>query len=166
MTDYGDVGSDSDSFEEDSPEYYQPISAEVDDGELEFSNGENSNSDDNENSEQFDPQHSLPNGYARYMENGVLSLDLSDDEDNNVEEEEERTREESDMAIRRAFREDESRRNAPLTPENSIRVIEAMREISFGGLAPEWASQIPEDQWINQLRGLRQSSQASSAVQD
>lgn len=161
MTDYDGVDSDSDSvgLEDDSPEYYQPISAEVDDGE-------NLNSDDYENSEQFDPQHSLPNGYASYMENGVLSLDLSDEEGNNVEEEEERMREESDMAIRRAFREDENRRNAPLTPENSIRVIEAMREISFAGLAPDWASQIPEDQWINQLRGLRRSSQASSSVQD
>lgn len=167
LTDNGGVGSDSDSIGDDSPEYYQPISAEADDGELKFFNGENPIIDDDE---QFDPQHSLPNGYASYMENGVLSLNLRDDEDNIVEEdddeEEERTREESDMAIRRAFREDENRRNAPLTPENSLRVTEAMRGISFGGIAPDWAGQIPEDQWINQLRGLRRSSQVSSVVQD
>lgn len=100
------------------------------------------------------------------MENGVLSLDLSDEDDIEEDDEEERIMEESDMAIQRAFREDETRRNAPLTPENSMRVIEAMRGVSFGGLAPDWAAQVPEDQWINQLRNLRRPSPATSGVHD
>nr|XP_027111918.1 uncharacterized protein LOC113731067 [Coffea arabica] len=75
----------------------------------------NSNSDDDSGSD-----HRLPNGYVHCMENGVSSLDLSSDdegerEQKEVEEDEElRMREESDVAIQRAFREDENRRNARL----------------------------------------------------
>ena len=103
--------------------------------------------------------HRLPNGsWGHVAENGVSSLDLNDDVEEEQELEEESIREASDSAIRRAFREDESRRNAPLTPENTMRVMEAMRGVSLGGLAPDWAGHVPEDRWIDQLRRLRQSS--------
>lgn len=75
-------------------------------------------------------------------------------------------REVSDTAIRRAFREDESRRNAPLTAENAMRVREAMRGVSFAGLAPDWAHQVPEDQWIDRLRRLRQPQPQPAPVQN
>ncbi|PPD66692.1 hypothetical protein GOBAR_DD36426 [Gossypium barbadense] len=64
----------------------------------------------------------------------------------------------------RAFREDERRRNAPLTAENAMRVREAMRGVAFAGLTPDWANQIPEDRWIDQLRRLRQPQRPSSTV--
>ncbi|CAL5358940.1 unnamed protein product [Camellia sinensis] len=68
----------------------------------------------------------LPNGYANPVEIGVSLIDLSDDEDtkSNEEDDDERLREVTDSAIRRAFREDESRRNAPLTVETATRVME------------------------------------------
>ncbi|KAL0378679.1 UNVERIFIED_CONTAM: hypothetical protein Sradi_3173400 [Sesamum radiatum] len=56
---------------------------------------------------------------------------------------------ELERAIERSFREDERRRNAPLTAENAVRLMEAMRGISLGGGAPDWAGQVPEDQWID-----------------
>ena len=64
----------------------------------------------------------------------------SEDEE---EEEEERMIEASESAIRRAFSEDENRRNAPLSAENAVRVMEAMRGVSFGGTVPAWAAQFP-----------------------
>ncbi|XP_059626426.1 uncharacterized protein LOC132269295 [Cornus florida] len=139
-------GSDSDSNHEDSPEYYQPIS--IGEGDL----SDQSNSD--QNSDEDSDLHPLPNGYARCVENRMSILDLSEDEESE-EEEEERIGEASDSAMLRAIREDENRRNAPLTAENATRVMEAMRGISFGGLAPDWADQVPENQWINRLRRLR-----------
>ena len=90
----------------------------------------------------------------------MSSLDLSDDEEreiNGEEEDEVRVREAADSAIRRAFREDERRRNAPLEPETATRVMEVMRGVSFSGLAPDWADRVPEDQWIDQLRRLRRT---------
>nr|GMD15747.1 uncharacterized protein LOC109173699 [Ipomoea batatas] len=70
-------------------------------------------------------------------------------------------------AIRRAFRDDDSRRSAPLTAENTMRVMEAMRGVSFGGVAPDWAGRVPESQWIQQLRTIRQSSvTTTSAMHD
>ncbi|XP_028121261.1 uncharacterized protein LOC114318544 [Camellia sinensis] len=59
----------------------------------------------------------LANGYTNPVEIGVSSIDLSDDEDtkSNEEDDDERMREVTDSVIRRAFREDESRQNAPLT---------------------------------------------------
>jgi solute carrier family 25 iron transporter 28/37 len=56
----------------------------------------------------------------------------------------------------RAFREDESRRNAPLTPENATRVMEAMRGVSLGSFVPDWAGGVGGEQWIDELRRLRQ----------
>ncbi|XP_058110397.1 uncharacterized protein LOC131253427 [Magnolia sinica] len=87
-------------------------------------------------------------------ENGISNLNLNDDDEE--EEEEERMRRASESAISRAFREDESRRNAPLTPENSSRIINAMRGVSFHGFPPDWAGNVPEDQWLDQLQRLRE----------
>ncbi|XP_057811878.1 uncharacterized protein LOC131026125 [Salvia miltiorrhiza] len=69
--------------------------------------------------------HQQPNGW---VENGVSSLDIISDEDadEDVEKEVEEATE-SERAIERAFREDEARRNAPLTAENSGRVMDAIR---------------------------------------
>ncbi|KAF5931538.1 hypothetical protein HYC85_027709 [Camellia sinensis] len=68
----------------------------------------------------------LANGYTNPVEIGVSSIDLSDDEDtkSNEEDDDERMREVTDSAIRRAFREDESHRNALLTVEMATRVME------------------------------------------
>ncbi|KAH6814504.1 hypothetical protein C2S51_023522 [Perilla frutescens var. frutescens] len=150
--DNGICGSDSDSNPDDSADYYQPISTgeDSDDG-----GGDSSVQDPNTNF------HQLPNGS---MENGVSSLDISDDDEDEEKEFEEAT--ESERAIERAFRDDEARRNAPLTAENSDRVMEAMRRISFGGGAPDWAGQIPEDQWIDRLRSSTRQSSATSAAID
>ncbi|XP_028121417.1 uncharacterized protein LOC114318687 [Camellia sinensis] len=95
--------------------------------------------------------------YANLVEIGVSSIDLSDNEDtkSNEEDDDKRMREVTDSAIRRAFREDESRRNALLTAETATRVMKAMRGVSFGGFAPDWANRVLEDQWINQIRRLR-----------
>ncbi|MED6179592.1 hypothetical protein PIB30_002417 [Stylosanthes scabra] len=149
-------GSDSDTNSGDeaaAEEYYQPISG-FDDG---------SGQSDGENGVEF---HQVPNGYCLQhngvAENGISSLDRNDvvenksnsSEDEEEEEEEERNRREE---IRRAFSEDESRRNAPLSEENATRVMEAMRGVSFGGVAPDWADRVPEDRWIDQLRRLRVS---------
>ncbi|GFZ01558.1 hypothetical protein Acr_15g0001670 [Actinidia rufa] len=150
-------GSDSDTYSDGSPEYYQPITAAA-------SGDDEEDVSDHENSDQFSDAdssfHRLPNGYAHGVENGMSSLDLSDDEEreiNGEEEEEVRVREAADSAIRRAFREDERRRNAPLEPETATRVMEVMRGVSFSGLAPDWADRVPEDQWIDQLRRLRRT---------
>ncbi|KAL2333025.1 hypothetical protein Fmac_014238 [Flemingia macrophylla] len=135
-------GSDSDANSDDAPEYYQPISAVDDDGSY-----------DGEHGGEF---RQLPNGFAVHgvAENGISSLDLekgSSDEEEEVEELDERGREE----IERALKEDEERRNAPLTAENATRVMEAMRGVSFAGVVPDWAARDPDDEWIDQLRRLR-----------
>ncbi|KAI3781358.1 hypothetical protein L2E82_11371 [Cichorium intybus] len=146
-------GSDTDTIPDESPEYYEPISASaVDDDD---SSDQNS---DNDHEPNF---HRLPNGDARCLQNGINSLDLSDEEEEAEEEheEEERMRE----AMQRAFTEDENRRRAPLTPENATRVMEAMRGISFGGLAPDWAGQVPEDRWIDQLTSIRQPPSSTAS---
>ncbi|XP_030464415.1 uncharacterized protein LOC115683906 [Syzygium oleosum] len=153
-------GSDTDSNPDEPAEYYQPISA-VDDAS-------------SESDSSADLPQRLPNGYC--VDNGVSSLsvndsfelksseeDEADDDEEEVaeEEEEERAREAYDAAMRRAFRDDETRRNAPLTPHAATRVMEAMRGVSFGGLAPDWAQSVPEDQWIERLQRLRQPPHAS-----
>jgi hypothetical protein len=120
-----------------------------------------------------DRHHGLTNGayYTRSeeaAENGIASLQVNDDVEEKSSEDEEEERmgpmlEASDSDILRAFREDESRRNAPLTTENATRVMEAMRGVSFGGVAPDWVGQVPEDQWIDRLRRLRQPPQRTSS---
>ncbi|CAL5436498.1 unnamed protein product [Camellia sinensis] len=67
----------------------------------------------------------LANDCTNPVEIGVFSIDLSNDEDiiSNEEDDDERMREVTDSAIRRAFREDESRWNAPLTAETATRVM-------------------------------------------
>ncbi|KAG6680961.1 hypothetical protein I3842_13G068900 [Carya illinoinensis] len=148
-------GSDSDTNPDEAPEYYQPISA-VDDDEV---------SSDEDHASGLH-QHLTNGGYYTQSEeagNGIASLEINDD----LEEEEEKSSEDEeeermslasdpDSAVVRAFREDESRRNAPLTPENATRVMEAMRGVSFGGVAPDWVGHVPEAQWIDRLRRLRQ----------
>ncbi|CAA0842365.1 Unknown protein [Striga hermonthica] len=143
----GICGSDSDSNSDGTPEYYQPISTVNNGGEQEYEDEDGELSDQ----DQIHHFHRLPNGLS--------SLDLSDDED----EEEAAAASESERAIERAFREDERRRNAPLTAENAVRVMEAMRGISFGAVSPDWAAQIPEDQWTERLRRLRGPSATTSA---
>lgn len=168
-------GSDSDTnFDVDdddaAPEYYQPISA-ADDDEDSGPISDSADEDRHANGEAEFQSRPLSNGNynASRAENGMTSLCLNDDVERNKscsedeeeeEEEEERMRETADSAITRAFREDENRRNAPLTAENATRVMEAMRGISFGGVAPDWADRIPENQWIDQLRRPRQPPQA------
>ncbi|TKY47206.1 hypothetical protein E2542_SST29263 [Spatholobus suberectus] len=143
-------GSDSDANSDDAQEYYQPISAVEDGG-----------SSDGEHRGDF---RQLPNGFVVHgvAENGISSLDLNDgvekssSDEGEEEEEEERSREE----FERAVREDENRRNAPLTAENATRVMEAMRGVSFAGAVPDWAAGDPDDRWIDQLRRLTRSSNA------
>lgn len=158
-------GSDSDTNRDEAPEYYQPISA-VDDDDDEDEEGLS----DQVNSDEEHHYPSLSNGYVNRLENGISSIHVVDssaeEEEEEVEVEVERMREASDTAIRRAFREDESRRNAPLTQENALRVREAMRGVSFSGLTPDWANQVPEDRWIDHLRRLRQPQRPSSTVQN
>ncbi|XP_028126301.1 WD repeat-containing protein JIP5-like [Camellia sinensis] len=86
----------------------------------------NSNDDSDGDSDDDSVFPHLANGYANPVEIGVSSIDLSDDEDtkNNEEDDDERMRDVTDSAIRRAFREDESRLNAPLTAETATRVME------------------------------------------
>lgn len=145
-------GSDTDTIPDESPEYYEPISSSA--IEDDDSSDQNSDTDHELNF------HRLPNGEARCVQNGINSLDLSDEDDEEDEhEEEERMRE----AMQRAFREDESRRRAPLTPENTTRVMEAMRGISFPGMAPDWAGRVPEDRWIDQLTGIRQPPSSTAS---
>ncbi|XVF05808.1 hypothetical protein REPUB_Repub05bG0204700 [Reevesia pubescens] len=150
-------GSDSDTNHDEAPEYYQPISAVDDDDDDDEAEAEAEA--DQVNSDEEHHYHNLSNGYV----NGISSLHV-DDVAAEEQDEEERMREVSDTAIRRAFREDESRRNAPLTPENAMRVREAMRGVSFTGLTPDWANQVPEDRWIDQLRRSRQSQRPSSTA--
>lgn len=76
-----------------------------------------------------------------------------------TEEEETETVTTPDSEIRTAFEEDERRRRSPLLVENAARVMEAMRAISFPGTAPDWASDVNEDRWVDQLRRLRSTSQ-------
>lgn len=145
-------GSDSDTNidEDDAAEYYQPVSAvDSEDEEQQL-----------ENDAVVSHSQMLPNGViVNPAQRGMSSLQLNDDVEGNHysdDEEESETVEGSDSEITRAFREDESRRNAPLTPENATRVMEAMRGISFAGVAPDWAGRVPEDNWIDRLRRLRQ----------
>ncbi|GLJ16035.1 hypothetical protein SUGI_0266080 [Cryptomeria japonica] len=72
--------------------------------------------------------------------------------DTEEEEEEDRLREEAQKAIREANRADAERRNAPLPPQTSSAIMNAMRGISLQGFRPDWVDTVPEHQWIDQLR--------------
>ncbi|KAI3951382.1 hypothetical protein MKW92_048270 [Papaver armeniacum] len=61
--------------------------------------------------------------------------------------------------ISRAFREDENRPKSPSTPENSNRIMDAMRGISVGLFRIGVINQVLEANWIDQLRNLRQQQQ-------
>ncbi|PON77999.1 hypothetical protein PanWU01x14_023530 [Parasponia andersonii] len=170
--------SDTNLDEDDASEYYQPISAvDDDDHDDNDDNDEDRHGDQNGYGNDVAGLHSHlhSNGYrVRQAENGVSSLGLNDDverssksssedeeeEEEEEEDDEERMREAADSAVVRAFREDENRRNAPLTTENAMRVMEAMRGVSFGGVAPDWADRVAENNWVDQLRRLRHPPQA------
>ncbi|XP_008808035.2 uncharacterized protein LOC103720210 [Phoenix dactylifera] len=160
--------SDADSDVAGPDGYYRPISA--------YDDRSASDSDDdgggfgvsfpvrsNGGSGPIHGQNSNPGFFQIHMVNGVSGLDLNGDgegggmeeDDHNDEEEEEERAREREASISRAFREDESRRSAPLTPENAARIVDAMRGVSFQGIPPDWVNRVPEDQWVNQLRGLR-----------
>ncbi|KAL6003104.1 hypothetical protein ACLOJK_023327 [Asimina triloba] len=136
-------------------EGYRPISPLSDDDDDERINGQDLISHVGElNSVDF--QTPLPcNGHSS-VENGVSNLNLTSDEEEEEKEEEETIRRASELAITRAFREDDSRRSAPLTPENASRIVDAMRGISFPGFPPDWAAHVPEDEWMDRLQGLRE----------
>ncbi|XP_028057930.1 uncharacterized protein LOC114261816 [Camellia sinensis] len=139
-------GSSFDTNYDNLPKYYQPISVGGDKEDEE--NASNQSNFDRNTDDEFD---------SHCIENGIWSLDLSNDKErktNEAEEEEERMRKVSDSAILRALREDKRRLNASLAPEIATRVMEAMHGVSFSGLAPSWADQLLEDQWFNQLRRL------------
>ncbi|KAM0953803.1 hypothetical protein DsansV1_C01g0003841 [Dioscorea sansibarensis] len=137
-----DSDVDSDGSVEDA--YYHPISADSDDGG-DLENGHPSSS-------VLPPNvHDPNNGYQ------IGSLDLNGEGDGESEEEEEMERE-REASISRAFLEDEGRRSAPLTEENAARVLEAMRGVVFPGVVPDWAGEIAEERWVDQLRRLRGES--------
>ncbi|XP_010457862.1 PREDICTED: uncharacterized protein LOC104739266 [Camelina sativa] len=151
------AGSDSDSNSVDgSQDYYEPISA-VDQ--------ENDGSDEEDS---YHPigggdgfSHGLSNGHCMIpeTEERISSISINADAESEEEAETEaETETETESEIRRAFEEDERRRRSPLIEENAVRVMEAMRAISFPGTAPDWASDVNEDRWIDQLQRLRSTS--------
>lgn len=153
------AGSDSDSNSVDEPQdYYEPISAVDLDGE---------HNDEEEEEDNYLPINGdgFSNGHCTIPEavDGMSSVSInghaeakSDDTEVETETETETT---PDSEIRTAFEEDERRRRSPLLVENAARVMEAMRAISFPGTAPDWASDVNEDRWVDQLRRLRSTSQ-------
>ncbi|KAL5709802.1 hypothetical protein ACHQM5_020445 [Ranunculus cassubicifolius] len=164
----GESDDDSETnINSDGDDYYQPISA-VDDSTSDREEGEEHifNESNGGNSVNSIPSLGSPNnchdlglsnGHTRGMN---FNEEETEDGETSEAEEEERRRE----AIRRAFREDETRRNARLPRENATRIMNAMREISFGGFTPVWADQVPEHQWINQLERLRLQAPTLSAA--
>ncbi|KAI3891757.1 hypothetical protein MKX03_020895 [Papaver bracteatum] len=94
----------------------------------------------------------------------MFSDALTEPEIDDEEEEEDVIEESTNSEISRAFREDENRRKAPLTPENTNRIMDAMRGISLQGFVPDWSNQVPESNWIDQLRNLRQQQQPLSST--
>ncbi|CAL5350814.1 unnamed protein product [Camellia sinensis] len=94
-------------------------------GYIQNSDGDSDDDSDGDSDDDSVFPH-LANGYTNPVEIEVSSIDLSDDEDtkSNEEDDDERMREVTDSAIRRVFREDESRRNAPLTAKTATRVME------------------------------------------
>lgn len=110
--------------------------------------------------------HDSANPLFSDLNGSVSALDLNGDGryDEGFEEEEERAREREEDLMQRAFVEDERRRNAPLTTENAVRVMDAMRGISFLGFPPDWAGRVSEDRWIGHLSRLRTTEDQSSAT--
>ncbi|KAI3908457.1 hypothetical protein MKX01_009259 [Papaver californicum] len=141
--------SETNNLVDDGPDYYQPISTDDDENEEENNN--------------YDEFQMISNGRIE-PEIGIHTLDLNSDgdEEETIEVEEAAA---SNSEISRAYMEDENRRNAPLTPENSSRIMDAMRGISFqGGFVPDWINQVPDDRWIDQLRNLRQQQPNSTTT--
>ncbi|KAI3875672.1 hypothetical protein MKW92_030894 [Papaver armeniacum] len=124
--------SDSEINLDDNPDYYQPISSD----------------DEDEND-------SDPNPSFQMLSNYHTDPEINDEE----EEEEELIEGSANSEISRAFKEDEHRRKAPLTPENSNRIMDAIRGISLQGFVPDWSNHVPESNWIDQLRNLRLQQQ-------
>ncbi|KAL1202047.1 hypothetical protein V5N11_014992 [Cardamine amara subsp. amara] len=159
MEETNNGGSDSDSNSvEDSHDYYEPISA-VD---LDTANDDgNEEEEDNYLPIGGDGSiHGFSNGHCMIpeAEEGISPISINADTEPKSDSEEE-TETESESEIRIAFEEDERRRRSPLMVENAARVVEAMRAISFPGSAPDWASDVNDDRWIDQLRRLRSTSQ-------
>ncbi|CAN8295207.1 unnamed protein product [Cochlearia groenlandica] len=152
------AGSDSDSNSvEDSHDYYEPISAvDLDGGHDEEDNHPPINGDGYSNG--------LSNGHCMISEadgEGIFSISINGHTEPKTEsEEEEEGIETPESEIRTAFEEEEEerRRRSALMVENATMVMEAMRAISFPGTAPDWASDVNEDRWIDQLRRLRSST--------
>ncbi|XP_026418484.1 protein rpi-1-like isoform X2 [Papaver somniferum] len=126
--------SDSEINLDDNPDYYQPISSD----------------DEDEND-------SDPNLGIQILSNGHSEPEISEEEEE--EEEEEEIEGATNSEISRAFKEDENRRKAPLTPESSNRIMDAMRGISLQGFVPDWSNKVPESNWIDHLRNLRLQQQ-------
>ncbi|RZC91849.1 hypothetical protein C5167_021560 [Papaver somniferum] len=138
--------SDTNNLDDDGPDYYQPISTD----------------DDEDVDHGF--QMISSNGHIE-PEIGIHTLDLNHEEEEETIEDEEEEEEASNSEISRAFIEDENRRNAPLTPENSNRIMNAMRGISFqAGFVPDWINQVPDDRWIDHLTNLRQLQPNSTST--
>ncbi|CAH8354454.1 unnamed protein product [Eruca vesicaria subsp. sativa] len=150
--------SDSNSVEESQEDYYEPISAVDLDG----------GNDDVEEEDSYlsingdGVSNGLSNGHCMIPEavDGISSVSINGNAEakSDTEEETETVTVTPDLEIRTAFEEDERRRRSPLLVENAARVMEAMRDISFPGTAPDWASDVNEDRWIDQLRRLRSTS--------
>ncbi|RZC55802.1 hypothetical protein C5167_014650 [Papaver somniferum] len=119
------------NLDNDNPDYYQPISS----------------------SDEEDDHDSDPNQGFQMPSNGQTEPEIDE------EIEEEVIEGATNSEISRAFREDENRRKAPLTPENTNRIMDAMRGISLQGFVPDWSNQVPESNWIDHLRNLRQQQQ-------
>lgn len=154
FADNNNTGSDSDSNSiDESQDYYEPISAVDLDNANDIGNDEEDNYHHPIGGDGF--SHGLSNGHCMIPEpeEGISSISI-----NEHAESEQETETETESEIRRAFEEDERRRRSPLVAENAVRVMEAMRAISFPGTAPDWASDINEDRWIDQLRRLRSTS--------
>ncbi|XP_020578825.1 uncharacterized protein LOC110023654 [Phalaenopsis equestris] len=103
-------------------------------------------------------------GFHLIVENSIAALDLNGygRAVGSEEEEEETMAREREASILRAFRQDESRRTAPLPLESAARIVSVMREVSFPDYAPEWVNQVPEECWLDHLRRLRGQSASQS----
>ncbi|CAH2038707.1 unnamed protein product [Thlaspi arvense] len=151
------AGSDTDSNSvEESQDYYEPISA------VDLDGGDGDGEEGNYRPISGDGfSNGLSNGHCMIpeAEDGISSISIHGDAEPKSEGEEDTETETPDSEIRTAFEEDERRRRSPLMVENAARVMEAMRAISFPGTAPDWASDVTEDRWVDQLRRLRSTSQ-------